>query len=240
MRRLVLLLALAVAPAATALTAAPAAMAQPAPGLTPLPETALHLGETAEVTRALDEVVATLRAEARAATAAAAQDAVNRSIAAAVARAQAVPGVRVATGGYWTNRIEEGRAWQASQQVTLRGANAAALLELTGALQQQGLAVSQLYWQLTRESARTAREEASQIALDALRRRAEAVAAQLGLQLVGLREVRIDAPGGGARPMMAMAAPSRSASASAAPPVAVAEDVVVAATVEAVAVLRPR
>jgi uncharacterized protein YggE len=231
MRRLVLLLALALAPAA---------LAQAPSGVTPLPETALHLGETAEVMRAPDEVVATLRAEARAATAAAAQDVVNRSIAAAVARAQAVPGVRVATGGYWTNRIEDGRAWQASQQVTLRAANGAALLELTGALQQQGLAVSQLHWQLTRETARTAREEAAQIALDALRRRADAVAAQLGLQVVGLREVRIDTPDRGPRPMMAMAAPARAASAPAAPPVAVAEDVVVAATVEAVAILRPR
>lgn len=240
MRRLVLLLALAVAPAVMTLAAAPAAMAQPAPGLTPLPETALHLGETAEVTRAPDEVVATLRAEARAATAAAAQEAVNRAIAAAVARAQAVPGVRVATGGYWTNRIEDGRAWQASQQVTLRASNGAALLELTGALQQQGLAVSQLHWQLTRETARTAREEAAQIALDALRRRADAVAAQLGMQVVGLREVRIDAPDRGPRPMVAMAAPARAASAAAAPPMAVAEDVVVAATVEAVAILRPR
>ena len=231
MRRLLLLLILA---------AAPAALAQPAPGVTPLPETALHLGETAEVMRAPDEVVATLRAEARAATAAAAQEAVNRAIAAALDRARTVAGVRVATGGYWTNRIEDGRAWQASQQVTLRAANAAALLELTGALQQQGLAVSQLHWQLTRETARTAREEASQIALDALRRRAEAVAGQLGLQVVGLREVRIDAPDRSPRPMMAMAAAPRAASAAAAPPVTVAEDVVVAATVEAVAILRPR
>jgi predicted secreted protein len=226
MRRLFILLALLVPPAA---------LAQPA---APLAETTLHLGESAEVTRAPDEIVAVLRAEARAGSAAAAQEAVNRAIAAALDRARTVPGVRVATGGYWTNRVEEGRAWQASQQLTLRGADGAALLDLVGALQQQGMAVSQLHWQLTRETARAAREEASRLALDALRRRADAVAAQLGMQVAGLREVRIDAPDRAPRPApMAMQAMR---AAAAPPPAAVAEDIVVSATVEAVVVLRPR
>jgi uncharacterized protein YggE len=205
-----------------------------------LAETLLHIGESAEVTRPPNEVTATLRAEARAGTAAAAQDAVNRSVAAAVARAQAVEGIRVATGSYWTARTDEGRSWQATQTLTLRGADPAKLLELTGALQSQGLALGGLSFGLTREASRAARQEASGLALDALQKRAEAVAQQLGLQLVGLREVRIDAPDrGGPRPMPAPIARAASA-ASAAPPVAVAEDVVVAASVEAVAVLRPR
>ena len=218
-----------------ALLAPPAALAQP---VAPLAETTLHLGESAEVTRAPDEIVAMLRTEARAGSAAAAQEAVNRAIAAALDRARAAPGVRVATGGYWTNRVEEGRAWQASQQITLRGADGAVLLNLVGALQQQGMAVSQLHWQLTPEAARQAREEASSLALDALRRRADAVAAQLGLQVAGLREVRIDAPDRAPRPTpMAMSAMR---AAAAPPPAAVAEDIVVSATVEAVVVLRPR
>ncbi|MBU8536456.1 SIMPL domain-containing protein [Falsiroseomonas tokyonensis] len=211
---------------------APPALAQPA-GLT---ETLLHLGETAEVTRAPDEVVATLRAEARAGTAAAAQQAVNRAIAAAVTRAQATPGIQVSTGGYWTGRVEEQRNWQASQAVTLRGGDGPALLELAGTLQGQGLAMVSLDWTLRRETERAAREEAARLALEALQRRAAAVAQQLNLQLVGLREVRIDAPERGPRPM-AMAA--RSSVSSSAAPVAVAEDAVVRATVEAVAVLRP-
>jgi uncharacterized protein YggE len=100
------------------------------------------------------------------------------------------------------------------------------------------MAVSQLHWQLTRETARAAREEASRLALDALRRRADAVAAQLGMQVAGLREVRIDAPDRAPRPApMAMQAMR---AAAAPPPAAVAEDIVVSATVEAVVVLRPR
>jgi uncharacterized protein YggE len=227
MRRLLALLGL--------LTLPLAAVAQP----TPLAETALHLSETAEVTRAPNEVVATLRAESRAGSSAAAQEAVNRAIAAAVARAQAIPGIRVSTGGYWTNRVDEGRTWQAAQQITLRSAEGAPLLDLVGALQGQGLAMAGLNWTLTRDAARDAREEAARLALDALRKRAEAVAGQLGLVVAGLKEVRIDAPDHGPRPMpMAMAA-ARGGPAPA-PPVAVAEDLPVAATVEAVVILRPR
>ncbi len=212
------------------LLAAPAAHAQA------LPETLLHIAETAEVTRAPDELVATLRAEARAGSAAAAQEAVNRSIAAAVARARSVPGLAVATGAYWTGRVDEGRGWQAAQTLTLRGGDAASLLETVGALQSQGLATAGLAWGLTRDTARMAREEASRLALEAVQRRAQAVAAQLGLAVAGLREVRIDVPEREARPMaMAMAR-----GAAAAPPVAVAEDQVVAAGVQAVVLLRPR
>jgi predicted secreted protein len=222
---------------AALLTVAPPALAQTPPPSASLAETVLHLGESAEVTRAPDEIVATLRAEARAGGAAAAQEAVNRAVAAAVARAGAVPGVRVSTGGYWTSRVEEGRQWQAAQTLTLRGGDAAAMLELAGALQGAGLATAGLTWTLRRETARTAREEASRLALDALRRRAEEVAAQLGMTVAGLREVRIDAPDMAPRPMVAMAARSERA---AAPPVALAEDAVISARVEAVAVLRPR
>ncbi len=209
------------------------ALAAAQPAAHPI-ETTLHLSETAEVSRAPDEVVATLRAEARAPSAAAAQEAVNRAIAAAVTRAQATASVRVSTGGYWTGRQEEGRAWQAAQSVTLRGGEAPSLLDLAGALQSQGLALQSLTWTLTRDAARAAREEASRLALDALRRRADALAAQLGLAVAGLREVRVDAPDRAPRPMAAMRASSGPA------PVAVAEDVVVPATVEAVVVLRPR
>jgi len=230
MRRLLVLMLLGLPLVAAAQTAAPQAT---------LPETELHLGETAEVTRAPNEVIAILRAEARAGSAAAAQEAVNRTANAAVARARGVQGVQVSTGGYWTGRVDDNRAWQATQQITLRSTEGAPLLDLVGSLQGQGLAMSSLTWTLTRDTQRAAREEASRLALDALRRRAEAVASQLGLQLVGLKEVRIDAPQGMPRPMAApMVASMRSSSGP--PPVAVAEDIVVSATVQAVAVLRPR
>ncbi|MGG5888530.1 SIMPL domain-containing protein [Falsiroseomonas sp. HC035] len=215
-----------------ALILAHPAAAQPA-GLS---ETILRLSETAEVTRPPDEVVATLRAEARAGTAAAAQEAVNRSIAAAVAQAQATPGIQVSTGGYWTARVDEARAWQASQSLTLRAAAGPALLDLAGTLQGQGLAMASLDWTLRRETTRVARQDAARLAIEAVQARAAEIAGQLGLQVAGLREVTVHAGEAAPRPM-AMAARG---AASGSPPVAVAQDAVVSATVEAVAVLRPR
>ncbi|WP_158292057.1 SIMPL domain-containing protein [Paracraurococcus ruber] len=198
-------------------------------------ETLLHLAETAQVTRPPDELRATLRAEARAATAAAAQAAVNRAVAAALDRARGVPAVTVTTGGYWAARSSESNTWQASQALLLRGAEAAPLLDLVGALQGSGLALADLGWILSPEAERAAREEASRLAIDGLQRRAAAVAAQLGLGVAGLREIRLDAPRMPQPRPMAMAARA----APAPPPASVPEDAVVAATVEAEVILRP-
>jgi predicted secreted protein len=215
------------------------AMAQPAAPTPPAADTVLRLSDTAAVTRAPDEVVATLRAEARGPSAAAAQEAVNRTIAAAVGRAEGVPEVRVTTGGYWSGRLEDSRAWQATQVLTLRGAGRPALLDLVGALQGQGLALVSLHWTLKPETARAARDEATRLALESLQRRAAAVATQLDMSVAALREVRIDAPDSLPRAAPMMAA-MRSGSGSYAPPVAIAEDVSISATVEAVVALRPR
>lgn len=229
--------------AATALFAAdPPAAAQPAATAAQPAETLLRLAESAEVTRAPDELRAALRAEARATTAAAAQEAVNRQVAAALARARAVPSVRATTGGYWTHRTSEPRGWQASQVIELRGGEPAPLLELAGTLQEGGLALSGLAWTLTREAERAAREEATRLAIEGLRRRADAVAGQLGMAVAGMRELRLDAPRPGPRPMItaALARGRAEAAAAAPPPAAVPEDAVVSATAEAEVVLRPR
>jgi predicted secreted protein len=212
---------------------ASSAAAQPAAS-----ETLLHLSDSATVMRAPDEIVATLRVEARAASAAAVQQQVNRAMTAALERARAVAGVQVATGRYGTWHSQEPpRSWQASQSITLRGPEAAPLLELVGALQGQGLAISDLSWRLTREAERQAREEASRLAIDALRRRAEAVAAQLGLAVAGMRELHLDAS---ERPvpmprMAAMSAAERAPT----PPVAAPEEAPVSASASAIVVLRP-
>jgi predicted secreted protein len=220
---------------ALALLAAVPALAQPAPPA----ETVLRLSETAEVKRAPDEIRAELRAEARAGTAAAAQAAVNRAVAAAVERARSVPEVRATTGGYWTHRTQEPAGWQAAQVVALRATEAAPLLELAGQLQQSGLALAGLAWTLSDEAERTARAEATRLAIDGLRRRAEAVAAQLGMSVAGIRELRLDAPRHPPPRPVAMAAMARGASAPP-PPVSVPEEATVSATAEADVVLTPR
>ncbi|MCQ4162210.1 SIMPL domain-containing protein [Roseomonas sp. GC11] len=219
--------------AATLATVLTAALVPPAAAQAPAaPEggTRLLLSESAEVTRAPDEIHATLRAEQRGGSAALAQAQLNTVMQRALATARAVPGVTATTGGSWTQRVEETRQWQAGQALVLRGAEAGALLELAGSLQQQGLALGGLSWSLSRPAAQAARQEAGALAIDALRARAVAVAAQLGLRVEGIRELRLDAPDQpGPRPMMAMMARREAAPA----PVSAPEDIIISATAAA-------
>jgi uncharacterized protein len=217
-------------PAPTAPATAPATASNAA-------ETVLTLSETAEVSRAPDELRAVLRATARGNEAAGVQAQVNRAIEAALARAKETQGVRATTGGYWTDRDNQSRQWNASQQITLQGREAAPLLELAGALQGQGLALAGLDWSLSRDVAQAARQEAGRMAIEALRQRAAAVAQQLGMQVAGIRSLRLDAPEPPA-PRMAMMRAAPSGVSSATPPSSVPEEVNVSSTAVAEVVLR--
>ncbi|EHL96568.1 hypothetical protein HMPREF9946_04699 [Acetobacteraceae bacterium AT-5844] len=200
-------------------------------------ETVLTLSETAEVKRAPEEVRVTLKAEARGADAAAVQEQVNRAMQAALARAREVQGVQANTGGYWTNRDNESNQWTASQRMTLQGTGAAQLLELTGALQGQGLALDGMDWSLSRNGEQQARQEAGRLAIDALRQRATAVAEQLGMEVAGIRSLRLDAP---EVPMPRVAMMRAAVAGGATPPASAPEDVSVTSTAVAEVVLRPK
>jgi len=204
------------------------------------PETLLRLSETAERSVRADELVAVLRAQATGGSAAAVQEQVNRTVAAALERARAVQGVTVSTGSYWTWRSGERREqWQASQEIRLAAIEAApALLDLVGALQGQGLGVGRLSYEVSRPLQKREREEVTAEALAGLKQRAERLAAVMGMQFAGFREVRVDA-GRFARPpvpapMMAAADSART------PPTAEPADVPISATVEGDAILKPR
>jgi predicted secreted protein len=203
-------------------------------------DTTLTLSETATVTAAPDELAAVLRAEATAPSAAEAQRLVNAAMAGALAQARQAPGVTAGTGGYSVFRDDQAKPaqWQASQTLALRSPDGAALLTLVGALQQKGLAVADLHWQLSDPAAKRAEAEATRRAIGALRGRVEEAAGLLGLHFVRFATVRVDTPQPfrPAMRMMAMAAPA----AAPAPPSAVAEDIPVTATVAADAVLAPR
>lgn len=204
-------------------------------------ETKLRLSETGTARRIPDEIVAHLRAEARAANAAAAQEAVNRAMAAALERARGVSAVRATTGragAYRTERPNAAPEWVAQQALTLRASGEPApLLALVGQLQGQGLAISDLSWQLSDALARDARDEATREALRLVRARAELVARELGLRVSALREVALDVQEH-ARPMprgaMAMAAAR-----DAGPAVSAPEEISVAVTAGAELTLAP-
>lgn len=231
MRHLALLAALALP-----LAAGPALAQAPSP-VFPGPGTLLRLSESAEVTRNPDEVGATLRFEARAATAAEAQAAVNRAMTAALETARAASGIVTSTGAYSTYRQEDPARWVSSQTLSLRGAEQAPILELAGTLQARGFAMGGIRHGLKRDTARTARQEAAALALTALRRRADAVAEGLGMRVERIAEVALEVPD---MPMPPMPAPMMASARAAPPPVAQAEEQVVSATVQAQVVMVPR
>jgi predicted secreted protein len=227
MRRLALALLLLAPGLAFAQTSAPG-------------ETLLTLRESAERELPQDRLVASLRVEATAPTAAAVQAEVNRRMEAALARAKTVAGVRVETHGYWTHEERpagQPRRWRGQAGLQLSGADTAALLALAGGLQESGLAMSGMRFELTPAAARAAQDELTAEALTRLRARGDKAAEALGLRVTGLRHVRVgDTSGEAPRPRPMMRATAASADAT---PVAEPGTTTVRVEVEADLVLAP-
>ncbi|MBL8805252.1 MAG: SIMPL domain-containing protein [Rhodospirillales bacterium] len=183
----------------------------------------LALQQTAERDVPQDRLTASLRVEATAATPAAVQADVNRRMEAAVARARAVAGVRVETTGYstWEERpANQPRRWRGQAGLALTGKDAAAVLALAGALQEQGLAMAGLRFDLTPEAQRAIEDELTAEAIARVRARADRAAQALGLRVTGIAEIRVGEAGVGSPPPRPVAMRAMAAGAEAAPPVA--------------------
>jgi predicted secreted protein len=195
-------------------------------------DTLLHLSVTADVTAMPDELVAELTAEAQAASAGAAQATVNAMIGQALGSMKSVSTITASTTTYsvW-HETDPKDIWHASQGMTLRARDGAALLALVGQLQQDGLAVGTLSWQLSPALAEKTYEQAMAKAVDKLTGRGRAAAALLHMTMHGFRSVTLGDDGSAApRPMMRMMTMAAKAEA-APPPNAVSEAVTVSATV---------
>lgn len=217
-------------------------LAGPLPALALDEAPKLSLRQTAERDVPQDRLTVSLRVEATAASAAAVQAEVNRRMEAAVARAKTVAGVRVVTAGYstWEERpANQPRRWRGSAGLELAGKDFAGVLALAGALQEQGLAMSGLRFDLTPEAMRGVEDELTAEAIARVRARADKAAEALGQRVAGLAELRAGEAGGGAPPrpvaMRAMAA-----GAEAAPPVAEAGLATVRVEIEATFRLGPK
>lgn len=229
--------ALSIAPYlfALGLLALPAAAAE-APVLT--------LGEAAERLVQQDRLIVSLRAEATGANATSVQAEINRRMEAAIARARQAAGVTIETGGYWTHEERpqnQPRRWRGIATLELIGTDAAAVTGVAGALQEMGMAMSGMRFELRRETARAAEDELTTEALQRLRIRAERAAEALGLRVMGYKSVRLGAVGGEppARPAMMMRAAAAMAD-SAPPPSAEPGRTPVRVSVEADVLLGPK
>lgn len=200
MRRWLVSLALALLSACPVYAAPPDAAAS---------ATVLHLTQSAERQIARDQLHVDLRAEKRDADPKTVQGAINRRMAKALARARQVRGIGIETGGYAVHR--EGSppnpgVWSGSQTLSLSGTDAEALLDLAGALQSEGLVMSNLEYEISPKAVRAAEEALTESALSALARRAAAIAQQLHLSVLRYRDVTVGNAESGGGPMPRFAA----------------------------------
>lgn len=202
--------------------------------------TRLILQESASREVEQNVLVAVLEAHGEAQSAGEAQAAVNQAMVAAVEQARAVAGVRPASGGYrvYQQRDRDGDpvAWIAEQDLLLTSEDSAALLQLVGSLQEKGLNLNGLNWHIDDATRRKVQDELTIEAIGTLRRRAQAIAASVGMQVGNIDTLRVGAVMEGPRPMMAM----RAEMADMPPPTALPDIETVSASVEAEITLSPQ
>ena len=193
-----------------------AASSAPAFGQTAAAPTVLHLTQTAESKAVRNQLRLELRVEEKGPDALGVQTAINRRMAAALDRARQVIGVAVETGSYQVGEEEPSRGasyWRGSQSLILTSTAADAALKLAAALQEQGLLMSAMVYEVSPETVRGAEEDLTAAALAGLGERAAAIADRLHLAVLGYRDLRVGNAETGPPPMprfavaMAMAAP---------------------------------
>ena len=188
----------------------------PAFGQTGTTPTVLHLTQTAESKVVRNLLRLELRVEEKGPDAIAVQTAINRRMAAALDQARRVIGVAVETGSYEVGEEQPTHGpphWRGSQSLILTGTTADAALKLAGALQEQGLPMSAMTYEVSPETVRGAEEDLTAAALAGLGERAAAIADRLHLAVLGYRDLRVGNAETSSPPMprfaaaMAMAAP---------------------------------
>jgi predicted secreted protein len=221
---------------ALGLAATRPAGAQTTPDAADHPPTVLQLSEHAQRMLPRDRLRVELRAEATDTDPRRLQEEINRRMTAAVARAKEVPGITLTTTGYgvFQERAERQPArWRGSEGLSLVGRDFAALLGLAGALQEQGLVMTGLAADLSREAARSVEDELAGEAVARIGERAGRIAAALGMSVAGYRSLRVGNVAVPSLPLRAMAAAGAPAA-----PVAEPGEATVALEVEAEVLLR--
>ena len=173
--------------------------------------TVLHLSQTAERRVLRDLLRIELRVEETGADPQPIQSVINRHMAAALDRAHQVQGVRVETGSYSVGEEQpkSGPArWRGTQSLILTSEDSDAALKLAGALQSDRLLMSSLVWEVSPETVRGTEKDLTAEALDALGRRAAAIADHMHVAVLHYRDLRIGNAdtGGWATPRFAAAA----------------------------------
>jgi len=210
--------------------------AVPGPGVT-----VVHLTQRAERLMPRDRLRASISVEVTAPTPEQVQAEVNRRMEAALTRAKAVSTVKAQTGGYSVYPREPNKPglWHGQQMLSLLSESPGDLLKLVGDLQQQGLATSELAYELSPDSLRKVEDDLGAEALAAMAKRADLIAADLKLGVQQLRDIVV----GNAQtdqPPMRLRVAAGVSSMSAPPPVVEPGDAIVSVTVQAEVWLAPK
>jgi predicted secreted protein len=196
----------------------------------------LQLGEAAERSVTQDRLRAMLRVEAGGNDPRAVQAQVNQKMTATLERIRAVPAVKSETQGYYVyedKTLKRGQRWWGSQGVSLTGSDAGALLTLVGQLQESGLLVSGLAYELAPETRRKIERELVPEAMQRVKDTAEIVAKSLALPTVQIVKVRLGDSSPPPVPRPFGAAMAMAERAQVPPPVAEPGETIVSVRVEA-------
>lgn len=216
------------------------ALAPQAPADEP-PSTEIHLAQQATRQMAPDQLRAELRFEGEGANARQLQADINRRMQAALAKAKAHSEITAETGGYSVNRdfsSKDRSAWHASQSLILTARDFSGLLDLVGELQGDGMLVSAMEFFLARETLLSAQSALTAAALEALRTRADEVAADLHMKVDHFEDITVGNAAANTNPVPMMRMNSALA-APVPPPVAQPGVATVSLTVSADIVLAP-
>ena len=203
----------------------------------------LQLGESAERHVIQDRLRASLRVEIGAADARTVQGQVNAKMAAALERAKATPSVKAETNGYYVyedRTMKRGQRWWGNQGLTLTSMDAAALLALAGQLQEDGLAMSGLAYELAPETRKRIETELIPEAIKRVQEKADTAGKALGLTHVRVSRIKLgESPQGRVMPLGVATAMAADRAQPIAPPVAEPGETTVTVQIEAEVQLRP-
>jgi uncharacterized protein len=182
--------------------------------------TVLHLTQAATRDVAQDRLTIEIRLDVSGPAAEQVQATINRRMTAALERAKAAPSVRTETRGYWVQQERPANAparWRGVETLALTGTDTAAVLKLAGTLQQSGLIMSRLSYDVAPETAESIEDGLTTAALQRLKDRVDRIAKDTGLVVRNFKALRVGNVTGNVppRPFMLKA---MSAGAAAPPP----------------------
>lgn len=169
-------------------------------------QTLISLSATERTKLKQDTLTASLKYELEGGSANEIQDKINTAMAKALESARGIEGATVSTGSYFVYMFDRAdtidprtgkpmaskKLWRGSQSMTIEGKDATAILNAVGKIQELGLTMDNLNYNLSPEAAEAVRDDLMTKALAKIRTRADLAAKALGKSSVDIQQVTVD------------------------------------------------